>query len=1098
MLPPTPANEAERLEAVERYNILDTAEEESFDRITRLAASLFCAPIALISIVAGDRVWFKSRVGGSADETPREESFSAWAILSQEVLIVEDAKADPRFRDSDVLTKSGEFCFYAGAPLIAPDGLIIGVLAIIDHVPRFTFSSAEAKHLQDLAGLIIDQLELRRKTMQLRSSEADYRDLFENCPIGIYRTSPAGEVLMANPAILKILDYSSMDALKSVNLELDGLVEGRDRWRGDLESQLNITTYENVWYAQNGRAVQICETTRVVRREDGAVAYYEGWAEDISLRKAAEAERERERSFNRKLIEAVPDLIYIFDLKSERSVFANRSYMKVTGQDPDYVRQLNDPVEEIVHPEDLVSLRDHRHRFESARDSEFLELEFRVRDLDGSYRLLSCRETIFSRDQHGAAKELLGIIRDVSKNRAMEERLRRDEDRWQLVLAANNDGLWDWDAHTGDTFHSPRWREILGYGEDDTGEIPSWEHLLHPDDAARVRQHLADYLSHKRPTYGQEYRLCARNGSYRWVFARGVAQWDSAGKPVRMVGSHTDITERKEAELALRLQTLELADARDKAESAAEAKSSFLATMSHEIRTPLNGVIGMTSILFETELTTEQRDYLQTIHSSGNALLAVINDILDFSKIEAGHMELDENDFDLASMIEESLDLLAEKADRKGVELAWSIDQHIPTWVHGDSGRLRQILLNLLSNAVKFTQQGEIVVSVNRLNSTSSKPVVHFSVVDTGIGMTPEVCARMFSAFSQADASTTRRFGGTGLGLAISKQLVELMGGQIGLESEEGVGSKFWFTVALEPTAQPPCSFENNRLDGIRILVADDNATNLRIIQHLLESVGVDVVYARDGVEALSALLDSETNGKPIDLALLDFQMPRMDGLMLTRAIRAQPGFKDLPIVLLTSVTQRDHVEKAKDLNIQGYLVKPLRTSQVMGTVRSLLHSRPKELEPASPRQAATSVVHPPADPGCRVLLAEDNPVNQKVGVLMLTRLGYQVDVAGNGREAVDAFRRFTYDAVLLDCQMPEMDGFDATKIIRQIEGGQRKVFIIAITANALVGERQRCLDAGMDDYLTKPIDQKALGEKLSFLLHPDAADTSPELQRNI
>jgi PAS domain S-box-containing protein len=743
------------------------------------------------------------------------------------------------------------------------------------------------------------------------------------------------------------------------------------------------------------------------------------------------------------------------------------------------VRQLANPVEYLVHPDDLGALRAHRQRMRVSKDGEFMELEYRVRDNIGRYRLLSCRETVFTRDEHGKAQQLLGITRDISERKAMEERLRLDEERWELALAANNDGLWDWSARTGELFLSPRWLEMIGYSDTDLHE--PWEKLLHPEDASRVQEQLDSYLRREIPTYQQEYRLRTKGGTYRWIFARGVAQWDSDGKPLRMVGSHSDITERKEAELALRLQAAELAEARDKAESAAHARSRFLATMSHELRTPLNGVIGMTGVLSETPLTEEQRDYLRTIRSSGAVLLAVINDILDFSKIEAGHMELEDADFDLSSVVDECVELIAEQADRKGVEVAVFVERSMPVWVRGDSGRLRQILLNLLSNAVKFTNQGEIVLSVSGLNSSPSGTKLRISVADTGIGMSPEVCSRIFSPFSQADASTTRRFGGTGLGLAISKELVELMDSALRVESREGVGSTFWFDVEFKPAQQPFPESSDMRLDGVRILVADDNRTNRRIIQQVLESIGAEIVCAKDGVEALRLLLDLEKAGKRSDMALLDFQMPHMDGLMLTRAIRAQRGFENFPIVLLSSITQRDHIQEAKDLDIQGCLLKPVRNLQLIQVIHSSLHAKQR-----LPNRPTARIEVPPDNARdlheARVLLAEDNPVNQKVGLLMLGKLGYRADVVANGKQAVEAFQKFSYDAVLLDCQMPEMDGFEATKQIRDFEAGRSRVPILALTANALAGERERCLEAGMDDYLAKPIDQKSLGTKLAAL----------------
>jgi CheY-like chemotaxis protein len=347
--------------------------------------------------------------------------------------------------------------------------------------------------------------------------------------------------------------------------------------------------------------------------------------------------------------------------------------------------------------------------------------------------------------------------------------------------------------------------------------------------------------------------------------------------------------------------------------------------------------------------------------------------------------------------------------------------------------------------------------------------------------MSAEVCSRIFSPFSQADASTTRRFGGTGLGLAISKELVELMGGELRVDSREGVGSIFWFDLGLEAAEQHFAEPANKRLDGVRILVADDNGTNRRIIQQLLESIGAEIVCAKDGLEALSLLLELEKTGKRVDLALLDFQMPHMDGLMLTRAIRAQRGFENFPIILLTSVTQRDHIQETKDLDIQGCLLKPVRNLQLVQIIHSSLHSKPR-----TPKDSIVQTNLPqmttPRFSGVRVLLAEDNPVNQKVGLLMLGKLGYEADVVANGREAVQAFLKFQYEVVLLDCQMPEMDGFEATRQIRGIEAGRSRVPILALTANALAGERERCIEAGMDDYLAKPIDQKSLGVKLASL----------------
>jgi PAS domain S-box-containing protein len=1072
---PIPELELTRLAALERYHVLDTPPEECFDRITRLAASVFSAPISLISMVARDRVWFKSQFGAAVRETPREDSFSAWTILSSDVLVVNDAARDVRFQGSPIVSDASNFHFYAGAPLITPDGFAVGALCVIDQVARSRFTEEESRNLTDLAGLVVDQLELRRTTQQLKASAADYCDLFENSPAGIYRTSPGGEILMANPAILRMLGYSSLEQLRTRNLESDRMVLGRSDWQQALEAQGTLNT-ESIWFALDGRPLQIRESTRVVRRSDGRVDYYEGWTEDISQRKAAEAEREQTRLFSAKLIEAVPDVIYIFDLEKGETIFANHSSLDATGCNPGLSRCF-EKSNELVHPDDLGRLRQHRLQLLQSSDGEFSTVEFRLCDHTSNFRPLSCRETVFSRGEDGEPTQLLGVLTNISERRAMEERLSRDDDRWQLVMAANNDGLWDWDLRTDTAFHSPRWNEMLGYVENDPECPADWATLLHPDDAELVRKGLASYLNREISSCQLEYRLRAKNGDYRWVFTRAVAQWDDKGQPVRMVGSNRDITERKQAELALLLQAEELADARDKAEAAGEAKSRFLATMSHEIRTPLNGILGMSSILADTDLTSDQYDLVVTIQSSGAALASVIDDILDFSKIDSGFLELEDSEFELVSVIEQSLDLVAEAADRKGLELAFSVDPAVPAIVRGDSARLRQILLNLLSNAVKFTFQGEIVLAVKKLETPGDCPLAYFSVSDTGIGMSENVCKRVFSAFSQADTSTTRRFGGTGLGLTISKQIVELMGGEIGIQSEEGKGSTFWFQIPLRPGVQHCISSNPSRIRDRTVLIADDNTTNRHILQKVLENLGVTVVSASDGAQALNLLLEAREIGKRVDLALLDLQMPVMDGLALTRAIRAEKSLEHLPIVLLTSVSRRGKLRRAGDLEIQGFLVKPLRTLQVIQCVRALLS--PETCEPtqavAKPPAASASVGLKP-----RVLLAEDNLVNQKVGVLMLSRLGYEVEVVGDGKAAVDAFRDGPYHAVLLDCQMPIMDGFEATRLIREIEGNNRRIPIIALTANALAGERERCLKAGMDDYLSKPINLKLLGELLA------------------
>ncbi len=540
---------------------------------------------------------------------------------------------------------------------------------------------------------------------------------------------------------------------------------------------------------------------------------------------------------------------------------------------------------------------------------------------------------------------------------------------------------------------------------------------------------------------------------------------------------------------ALRAANVQLEESNRALIEATQAKGAFLATMSHEIRTPMNGVIGMTGLLLDTSLTHEQREYAEAVRGSGEALLTIINDILDFSKIDAGKLEIEVIPFDLRRMVEEVVELLADTAHTKGLELAYSIRHDVPTTVRGDPGRLRQILTNIVGNAVKFTTQGEVVVRVSVDGTTSAGAIVRFETSDTGIGIPVEARARLFQAFSQVDSSTTRRFGGTGLGLAISRQLVELMGGAIGIESTPGQGSTFWFTTQLDPVThqQDP---EQKELQGLRVLIVDDNQTNRTILEHQLGSWGITSTSASGGSMALDQLR-AAANGTPFALAILDMHMPDMDGLMLAKEIRADPAFADTRLVLLTSGGPRGQSQETLEAGILACLTKPVRSSQLYDALVTAMGTSDSSVEFVLPREEPEPRT---AGGGPRLLVAEDNAVNQRVAVRMLEKLGYQADVVTNGQEALDALDRISYPLVLMDCQMPELDGYEATGLIRKREGTGRHTLIIAMTAGAMEGDRERCLAAGMDDYLSKPVRPEQLQAALARWLPVDqgAPETAP------
>jgi PAS domain S-box-containing protein len=957
--PRLPESENERLRDLYCLRMLDTPQEERFDRITRSAQRLFGVPTVLISLVDSDRQWFKSRQGLDATQTGRDVSFCGHAILGDVPFIVEDATQDARFADNPLVSGPLHLRFYAGIPLHGAQGHNIGTLCLIDYVPR-VLGAADIGALRDMAAwaeLELNSQSLSEAILRAKESESQLRAVFDNVMDPMITMSERGTIDSVNAAAERIFGY-----------------------RQSQISGCNI---------------------RVL----------------------------------------MPELSEKMQLVLSRSPSPSGELATMNSEG--------------------LGWRKNGSTFP-------IELAINEMRLTGKRRFIA-------------------TVRDISERHLAQAQLRTTQERLGMALEGSELAIWDWDVPAQRVYLSERWSQLCG-GPWQTSVIDALEldAMVHPDDMLARRQQAVRVIKGEQEIYHVEHRVRTLDGSWKWVESHGkVVERDASGRALRMAGTNIDITRRKEVEDKLR-------ESRAQAQAASRAKGEFVANMSHEIRTPLNAVLGMVHLLGDTALAADQRIYLDMILVSGKSLLHILNDILDFSKIEAGAMTLAPTAFQLDDMLSILGSIMSASAAEKDLELVICVEPDVPRSLVGDALRLQQILVNLAGNAIKFTEAGEVSVSVSVVERQADAVSLRFCVSDTGIGISAEQQAHLFDAFTQADASTTRRFGGTGLGLAISNHLIAMMDGRIDVHSELGHGSRFCVTMTM-PLARTAASKKRpeRQVAGLRILVVDDNDTSRSALSKAAVGWNWQADSADCGAVAIERIRTAEAQGLFYDAVLIDWKMPDMDGVAVMRAVRSFDPKAAIPVIVMVSAfDRRKLMQTSAAAEIDAVLIKPVIATSLFDTMHDVLMARA-----GTARQIAVATLPPTsrrALEGVHLLLVEDNELNQIVATGMLKKAGATVDVADNGQVALDMLEADSqrYDLILMDVQMPVMDGHAAARCIRD----QLKLTlpILAMTAGVTQSERDSCLVSGLDDVIAKPIDFDDLMNKIRRYLPFAATARAP------